>query len=222
MIDDVKFISFSNDIILIVEGIVMIEISLVINLIIVICEFITLLHIKGKVNILKYYTYLQNLIALLVSLIYSTCVIICLVTGSVIPDAIKGLRYIATTGLISTMFIFIVFLGAGKKVSITQDDFIRGFNYKLANAILHYICPILSLISFVVFEREIILENGIWTMLVAIPSCLYWLVYVVLSATKAWKEPYNFTSKNKILEVLTYIFIPVSFIVLSFIIWNLK
>lgn len=200
----------------------MIEISLVINLIIVICEFITLLHIKGKVNILKYYTYLQNLIALLVSLIYSICVIICLVTGSVIPDVIKGLRYIATTGLISTMFIFIVFLGAGKKVSITQDDFIRGFNYKLANAILHYICPILSLISFVVFERQIILENGIWTMLVAIPSCLYWLVYVVLSATKAWKEPYNFTSKNKILEVLTYIFIPVSFIVLSFIIWNIK
>ena len=200
----------------------MLELSLIVNLIIVICEIITLLHIKGKLNIFKYYTYLQNFFALIISILYSISITICLITGNIVPEFIKGLRYIGTTGLISTMFIFIVFLDGGKKVSITQDDFVRGFNYKIANVILHYICPILSLISFIIFEREIILDNGIWTILVALPSCLYWIIYIIFSSTKVWKEPYNFTSKNKVLEVLTYIFIPVSFIVISFIIWNIK
>ena len=45
-------------------------------------------------------------------------------------------------------------------------------------------CPILSLVSFVLFEREIPLSNGIWTSIVAIPSCLYWMIYIVLSLTK--------------------------------------
>ena len=202
----------------------MLMIAFIINLIIIICEFLTLGHIRGKRNILKYYTYLQNFIGLIVSLIFCICLIICIVSDRTIPEFVKGLRYTATCGLLATMLIFIAFLGAGKKIQITEEDFLFGFSPKTANIILHYICPILSLVSFVLFEREITLSNGIWTGIVAIPSCIYWIIYTVLSVTKLWEEPYNFASqgeKNNIGEILSILLIPLSFIAISFILWNI-
>ncbi len=201
----------------------MLEISLLLNLLIFIFTTYTLAHIKGKLNILKYYTYLQNLISLIISLVYSVCLIYCMIKGIAIPEFVRGLRYIATCGLASTMLIFIVFLGNGKKAPITKDDFLKDFSPRLANILLHYVCPLISLISFVIFERDIVITNGIWTMLVCIPSCLYWIIYIILSSTKAWKEPYNFSSgKSKIWEILTMIFIPLLFILISFVLWNGK
>ena len=76
-----------------------------------------------------------------------------------------------------------------------------------------------------IFERHIDLTNDIWTGIVAIPSCTYWIVYIVLSKTKLWEEPYDFTEaskKNNILEILTVLLIPLSFIAISFVLWNIK
>jgi hypothetical protein len=199
--------------------------AFIINVIMIICEFRTLGHIRGKGNVLKYYTYLQNFIGLIVSLIFCICLIVCTVSGRTIPEFVKGLRYTATCGLLATMLIFITFLGAGKKIQITEDDFLFGYSPKTANIILHYVCPILSLVSFVLFEREIPLSNGVWTGIVAIPSCIYWIIYIVLSATKLWEEPYDFASrgeKNNIVEILTVLLIPLSFIAISFILWNIQ
>ena len=175
----------------------MLILAFIINLMIVICEVLTLGHIKGKRNILKYYTYLQNFIALIVSFVFSVCLIVYIVFDKRILEFAKGLRYVATCGLLTTMFVFIVFLGAGKKIAITEDDFLFSFRPKTANIILHYICPILSLMSFVFFEREIHLSNSIWTGIAPIPSCIYWVTYMVLSVTKLWEEPYNFTSEKE-------------------------
>ncbi len=202
----------------------MLKIALIINLIIVVLELYTLGHIRGKLNILKYYTYLQNLIALAASLAFCATLMVCMISVREIPEIIKGLRYVATCGLVATAFIFVAFLGAGKKIAITDGDFLRGFSPKLANAILHYVCPALSLISLVLFEREIVMSNGIWTALVAIPSCLYWIVYIVLSATGKWKDPYNFQGEGKnggVRETLTFVLIPLSFIAISFVLWNI-
>ena len=200
----------------------MLEVSFIINLIIVILEIITLVHIKGKTNIFKYYTYLQNFIALIISFIYLVGIGTTLITNEPVFEFIRGLRYIATCSLVSTTLIFVVFLKAGKRSPITKEDFICKFNHNFANIILHYICPLLSLISFVIFEREILLNSGYWTIIVALPSCIYWLIYIILTSTKVWKEPYDFSCKKKIWEILTMIAIPFSFIFISFIIWNIK
>ena len=203
----------------------MLTIAFIINLIIIVCEGITLSHIRGKRNILKYYTYLQNFLSLIASLVFSVCLLACTVSGKAIPEFAKGLRYVATCGLMATMFVFIVFLGAGKKIAITEDDFLRHFSPRAANIILHYVCPMLSLISFVFFERSVNLSNGIWTGIAAIPSCVYWIVYFILSAAKVWEEPYDFASggsKNNLGEMLPAFLIPVSFIAFSFILWNVQ
>lgn len=196
-------------------------IALIINILIIILEIFTLHKLKRKLDMLKFYTYLQNLLTLIVSIVLVFYLTLNLLSNTIIPEYVRGLRYIATCGLVSTTFIFVVFLGAGKKLSITEDDFKKGLSPKLANVILHYICPLLSIISFIFFEKEIVLNNGIWTLIVALPSCLYWIVYILLSTTKKWEEPYNF-STNKVLEILTYILIPISFIVFSIILWNVK
>ena len=199
----------------------MLIIALILNIILIGLELMVLISIKGKRNILKYYTYLQNFLSLITSLIFSLCLIFCLSSKKSIPEFIKGLRYVSTCGLLATSFIFLIFLRKENKNVITQDDLLFNFNPKLANIILHYLSPLLSLVSLVFFEQVIILTNGIWTALVAIPSCLYWLVYLILSASKKWDEPYEFSTKNKFIEVLTFILIPISFIVISIILWNI-
>lgn len=199
----------------------MLIIALILNIILIGLELMVLISIKGKRNILKYYTYLQNFLSLITSIIFSLCLIFCLSSKKSIPEFIKGLRYVSTCGLLATSFIFLIFLRKENKNVITQDDLLFNFNPKLANIILHYLSPLLSLVSLVFFEQVIILTNGIWTALVAIPSCLYWLVYLILSASKKWDEPYEFSTKNKFIEVLTFILIPISFIVISIILWNI-
>lgn len=199
----------------------MLIIALILNIILIGLELMVLISIKGKRNILKYYTYLQNFLSLITSIIFSLCLIFCLSSKESIPEFIKGLRYVSTCGLLATSFIFLIFLRKENKNVITQDDLLFNFNPKLANIILHYLSPLLSLVSLVFFEQVIILTNGIWTALVAIPSCLYWLVYLILSASKKWDEPYEFSTKNKFIEVLTFILIPISFIVISIILWNI-
>ena len=199
----------------------MLIIALILNIILIGLELMVLISIKGKRNILKYYTYLQNFLSLITSIIFSLCLIFCLSFKESIPEFIKGLRYVSTCGLLATSFIFLIFLRKENKNVITQDDLLFNFNPKLANIILHYLAPLLSLVSLVFFEQVIILTNGIWTALVAIPSCLYWLVYLILSASKKWDEPYEFSTKNKFIEVLTFILIPISFIVISIILWNI-
>ena len=87
--------------------------------------------------------------------------------------------------------------------------------------------PYLSLLSFIIFEREIMLTNSVWTGLAALPSGLYWLVYLILSLTKLWEEPYELTSKKTgvkglLLEIFTLILIPVIFMFVSFLLWQIK
>ena len=203
----------------------MLAIAFTINLIIVIFEILTLGHIRGKRNILKYYTYLQNFLGLTVSLIFCVCLTVCFLSGKAIPEFLRGLRYVATCGLLAAMFVFIAFLGGGTKIAMTESDFIRGFSPRKANIILHYICPMLSCASFLLFEKDIPVSNGIWTALAPVPSCVYWAVYMILTFTKAWEEPYRFTAqdgKTWIWDIVSVVLIPFSFLAISYILWNVK
>ncbi len=197
--------------------------AIALNSAIVVCEIYTLFNVKKKTDILKYYTYLQNLIALIISVVFLIMTVFSMVCDNTVLEFVRGLRYIATCGLVTTTFIYTIFLARDKSL-ITEDDFSEGISPKRANLLLHYICPILSLISFIIFERQIVLTDGIWTSLSAVPSCGYWIIYLFLTIIKLWEEPYNFkySKGGTFCEVLSMIFIPVSFIIISFVIWKLK
>lgn len=198
-------------------------ILLLFNVIIIISEIYVLSRLKKKRELFKYYTYLQNFLCLIVSIIFCVYIMGNMISDLVIPEYVRGLRYVVTTGLIFTSFIYIILLSPNKNNVISNKDF-KGIKGSTANIVLHYLCPLLSLISFVVFERNIDLDTNIWTLLVAIPSCLYWIIYLILSITKLWEEPYDFSSKknNKLLDLLIIICIPLFFIIISFILWNIR
>ena len=84
--------------------------ALLLNIVVICCEIYTLKNIKNKIDILKYYTYLQNFLALIVSMIFCIFIIINIFFNIVIPEFISGLRYIATSGLTATTLIYVVFL----------------------------------------------------------------------------------------------------------------
>lgn len=196
------------------------------NVAICICELYTLGNLKSKTDILKYYTFLQNFLALIVSALFSRYLIAAVFFDRPVPEFLRGLRYIATCGLMATTLIYAVFLSANGKNQLTPEDFIR-LNPKTGNFLLHWFCPLVSCLSFVLFERQISLTDSLWTALAPIPSCLYWIVYLILSAAKLWEEPYDFSSgkagkKTAVPEVLTVTLIPLSFVAVSYVLWQLK
>lgn len=200
--------------------------ALVINLVILLCEIYVLIKVRRKRNIFKYYTFFQNFLTAIVSAVFIVCLIFNILFSHQITEYIKGVRYVSVCGLITTTIIYMLFLSSNNKNMLSSEDFVK-LNPKIANVLLHYLCPVLSLLSFVVFEREISLTNSIWTGLAALPSCLYWLVYLILSLTKLWEEPYDLTSKKGgvkglLLEIFTFILIPIIFIFVSFLLWQIK
>jgi len=211
---------------LVVSMKIMLGIAVLFNLVTAGFEMVSLIKLKRKIDIIKYYTYFQNALALIVSLVYSVFLCLNIIFDYIVPEYLKGLRYVTVVGLLMTSFVYIVFLSSKKSNQLSNEDF-NNFNPKLANLMLHYLCPFISLVSFVVFEKSITLENGIWTTLAIIPTALYWILYLIFVTTKIWKEPYDFSlssekKRNKLLEVLQIISLPISFILISFVVWTIK
>ena len=72
----------------------MLIVALILNLVILGCEVYALVHVKGKLNILKYYTYLQNFLSLIVSLICCVYLAINIIFGQTVPEFV-GKYYFA-------------------------------------------------------------------------------------------------------------------------------
>lgn len=208
------------------EEYIMLIVALVFNLIILICEIYVLIKVRRKRNIFKYYTFLQNFLTAIVSAVFIVGLILNILFSYQITEYIKGMRYVSCCGLVTASIIYVLFLSSNNKNKLSNEDFVK-LSTKTANVLLHYLCPVFSLLSFIVFEREITLTNSIWTGLAPLPSCLYWLVYLILSLTKLWEEPYELASKingvkGLLLEIFTLILIPIVFILVSFLLWQIK
>lgn len=187
------------------------------------------LGIKRKRDLFKYYTYLQNLLSLLVSVFFVLFATLHLLGVETPLPFLEGLRYVTVTGLLVTMLIytFLSLVCKDEKNQIGVSDCKEGFSPKWVNAFLHYVCPLLSFLSFAVFERKIPIHGSFWTLLVAVPSVLYWIVYFLLTVTKRWVEPYRFhtsenKTKNNLLEVGFVVLFVVLFLATSFVAWNVR
>lgn len=196
--------------------------TFIFNLIIIFSEIIVFSKLKNKKDIFKYYTYLQNFISLIISIITCFYILYLLFDGTELYF-IRGLRYISCCGLITTMFVYL-FLSTNKDNCLSSDDFKNNFNFKIGDFLLHYFCPIISVISFIFIERWMKISSDFWTIYATLPSVIYFILYGVLSYFKLWNEPYNFKGKsnNNLFEILSFILIPVIFIIISFVLWSIK
>lgn len=208
-------------------------IAALINLIIIVLELKTFAAVKNKLNILKFYTFLQNFIALVTSAVFLVFCCIGLYAGRAVPVWVEGLRYTATCGLAATMFVFAAILAPRFKSGKASHgtDLFAGLNPARANIVLHFVCPLLSIASYVFAEGTPALSYK-WTSYAAWPSIIYWGIYIFLTLTHLWTEPYGLTGqrrqsdnkkdkwKKRISAVLLLMCIPAAFIVLEYLlIW---
>lgn len=173
--------------------------ALLLNLAIIMIEIMVLLKVVEKKNILKFYTFLSNLIALVTSIIFVGVGLIALFSNDTIPIWMKGLRFSATHSLASTLLVFaVVLMPLYKKGTMTNETALfQGISAKNANILLHYICPVLSIVSFLLFEKNPVLEDSQWTLYAALPSIIYWSLYLILTITHCWKEPYGLAQNSE-------------------------
>ena len=205
--------------------------ALVLNAAIVWMELHTLRRLTHKKDILKYYTYLSNLVAAVAGALYVAVTLWVLVQGAAAPLWLKGLRFTATYMLVATLFVFNLVLLPGGKAgnAITEEDF-TGISPKLANLILHYLCPVISAVSLLLLERQPVLTDPNWTLFSIAPTILYWMVYLILTASGLWKDPYGFSEpseKPKTLPtlptgILMFLLIPVMSVGLHYLLWQIS
>ncbi len=199
--------------------------ALLLNCIIAALELFVLTKVADKKDILKYYTYLSNAIALISSAVFAvvTCVNLC--GGGITPLWLKGLRFCATYMLVTTMFVFSVILRPRNQSEnlITASDFTGGIDPRTANLLLHYLCPAISACSFLLLERQPVLTGSEWTLYGALPTIVYWSVYLLLTATNLWKDPYGLSEENpgtsSKADILLFLLIPVFSMGLDYLLW---
>ena len=203
--------------------------SFIANVLLLSIQAWALCGIRNKRHLFRYYTYLQNFISILVSTFFVIAVVADCMNVPRLLTAAKGFRYVATCGLVVTMFVF-TFLSITcreDKNRIRSSDCKPGYPHRMVNIVLHFIAPILAVISFLWFERPIELTDSPWTAIVAIPSGLYWIAYLILTVTKKWDEPYDFfLSENKavnnIAQVAFVLLFVGLFVFTSILLWENK
>ena len=199
------------------------------NALLVAMQTWALCGVRNKRGLFRQYTYLQNFLSLLASTFFVIAFAAdCMDVPQLLPGA-RGLRYVATCGLAVAMFVFtFLFICCRKeKNRIGSGDCKPGYSYRLVNIVLHYISPVLAVISFLWFEKPIVLTDSLWTAIVALPSVLYWTVYLILSVTNKWDEPYSFSvSKSKavndIAQVAFVLLFAVLFVFTTILLWETK
>lgn len=147
------------------------------------------LSVKGHMGLshmIIFYTEDSNILACVTSLFYVISSVKQLKKGTFEPETPAAiLRYMATCCLTLTFLVVITILAP------TMGP--MGFTFMMMRGsvlYMHNLCPILSLISFVFFEKPALeKKHTLWAM---VPTFLYAAVSIVLNILRIWHGPYIF------------------------------
>ena len=161
--------------------------ALIFNALIVVLEIIALFLSINRhgINVFLYYTENSNYFSLIVSLIFCGILIYSLIKHKNLPKFIIILRYMATICLTIT-FLVVIFLLVPLKPSMASYLILED-----SSLYQHVLCPILSVISFLIFEPAIRLNKReiIWGI---IPTIIYGVIIITLNILKIIIGPYPF------------------------------
>ncbi|MCR5244460.1 MAG: hypothetical protein K6C37_06950 [Bacteroidales bacterium] len=155
-------------------------IAIALNILIIIGELIALpdAFIHSGWSMLKYYTYLSNIVLCIVSILY-------VLYSAKSPLWLKRLRLLATAGVAMTLTVVLAVLAPSEENGY--------FTYCIQGDGLwvHTVCPLLSIISFVFFEpsaglkyKDCLLPLG--------ATLLYGIVTIILNVLRIIYGPYFF------------------------------
>ena len=149
----------------------------------------------------KYYTNLSNVLCLFSSLFFIVCYFY---KSRALKKIMLLLKLISTTGLAITIITVLFVLGPNG----ARNSGINGYlNYLFPKGLLflHLLCPILSIISFIRFENNSILNKPIYYILSACYTFIYGIIVITLVYFKIISAPYFFLDSINLGYLLTFI-----------------
>ena len=170
-------------------------ISLIVNVILVIMEFIGLVlmvELYKSYNLhpfgwFKYYTQLSNIFSMLAALTVAIFTARDLIKNTdSTPEIVRLIKFSSacclTETLLVTMFVLAPMGMMGGFIPIMFEG---------PNLYHHFLCPIVSVLSLCILERgeKITLRHCVYSM---VPNLIYGVAAVVLNLTKVWHGPYPF------------------------------
>lgn len=160
------------------------KISLLLNSLIVILEiigFIVTYQIKHKVITYEYYTDLSNLLMMFTAFIFT----IFLLMKKKIPRWLELLKYSSTICLTLTILVVVLVL-------CPMNDFNYGFMLFYKSLMCqHFLCPILSLVTFIFFD-EIEITTSKENLFGISLTLLYGIIIIILNILRYVEGPYPF------------------------------
>ncbi|MCQ2513641.1 MAG: hypothetical protein MJ089_00930 [Ruminococcus sp.] len=165
------------------------KIALVLNILIVILEFIGLIIAIGRYGseLTVFYTNDSNICSLIASAIFIPFLVKAIQKedANVIPRWVSLLKFLIVTCLAVTFLIVITVLAP------THEDGYVHMLFKYDLLYFHTLCPILSIVSFIFFE-PIHNYNIKHSIIGTAPTLLYAIIAVILNITKVIYGPYPF------------------------------
>ena len=163
------------------------KISIVLNSILVIfCIIGIFLALKENINIIEFYTEDSNILAGISSLLF----VIYSLKKKEIPLWLVILRYVAVCCLTVTFIVVVTIL-----IPTSNINYFEGIKHFLLNGSMlfhHFLCPVISFISFVLFEKDERLNKKKYLYLPLIPTLIYGLILITLNILSIVVGPYPF------------------------------
>ena len=176
-----------------------VKLSLVSNLLLIVFGILGFLSIKDTNNIFLYYTNDSNFLCLLSAIIY--VIFLLIKKDRDLPFFVLIFRYMATAAL-SLTFLTVVFYLAVHD-SLGNNNFISAYFSSLVlylskDSFLYYhlLCPIISFVSFTMFEGDRRLNKKKTIYYSMIPTLVYAIVLIILNLNGIVSGPYPFLMLN--------------------------
>ena len=131
---------------------------------------------------LQYYTIDSNILGCISSLILVGAL---LIKGKT-PSWVHKLRYYATSCLAVTMVVVLVIIIPGAGFRTIPELLFQG-----TNLWMHTVCPLLSIISFLILEKESKLDVN-QSIYALVPTFVYGIVTFILNIIRVIRGPYSF------------------------------
>lgn len=160
------------------------NVSLLLNLLIAIFQIYALVNVflvKGFSS-LQYYTIDSNIFACLSSIF----LVVTLLIKNKTPAWVHRFRFYATSCIAVTFIVVLLILTPLTGFNRIPELFFQG-----TSLWLHTVCPLLSIISFLFFEKEIKLSPE-QSLLALIPTFIYAIVALILNIARTITGPYIF------------------------------
>ncbi len=138
-------------------------------------------------KLFRYFTMLSNLLSAAASI----AVVIAWLCGG-LPVWVQLLKFAGTAAVTVTMLTVLLLLAP---LSHEWKDFLSG-----AQLLMHLICPLLAIVSFLVFEKT--RPMTAWAIAVgvapvALYGILYWYKVIFVPEERKWPDIYSFTRIGK-------------------------